>query len=86
VWVQQHEYKVVGTALERARRRAGLSQQELAQRLSKPQSFVSNYESGQRRVDVLELLLIAAAIDANAGKLLTEIKLHFASKTQRKKL
>ena len=34
---------------------AGLTQEEVAQRLGKPQSFVSKCESGERRVDVVEL-------------------------------
>lgn len=38
------------------RKQAGLGQVELAELLGKPQSFVSKYESGERRLDVLELL------------------------------
>lgn len=38
-----------------ARRRAGLTQVQAAKRLGKPQSYVSSCESGQRRVDLLEL-------------------------------
>jgi transcriptional regulator with XRE-family HTH domain len=34
---------------------AGLRQTDVAKRLGKPQSFVSNYESGERRLDLLEL-------------------------------
>jgi transcriptional regulator with XRE-family HTH domain len=41
--------------LRLARERAGLSQVEVARRLGKPQSFVSKCESGERRVDVVEL-------------------------------
>ena len=39
-----------------------VTQQELAKRLAKPQSFVSEYERGQRRVDVVELLVISRAL------------------------
>jgi len=38
---------------------AALSQTEAARRLGKPQSFVSKCESGERRVDVVELLAFA---------------------------
>lgn len=41
--------------LREARRDAGLSQVEVARALRKPQSFVSKCESGERRVDVVEL-------------------------------
>ncbi len=62
MWVQPREYAVVGAALAAARDRAGLTQAQLAQLLRKPQSFVSNYERGQRRIDVLELLRIVEAL------------------------
>jgi transcriptional regulator with XRE-family HTH domain len=48
---------------------SAITQQDLASRLGKPQSFVSNYEIGQRRVDLLEFVKIAAAIGANPEKL-----------------
>jgi transcriptional regulator with XRE-family HTH domain len=39
--------------------RAGLTQTEAARRLGKPQSYVSKCESGERRVDVVELKALA---------------------------
>jgi transcriptional regulator with XRE-family HTH domain len=41
--------------LIQARREAGLTQTEVARALRRPQSFVSKCESGERRVDVIEL-------------------------------
>lgn len=41
---------------------AGLRQKDLAQRLGQPQSFVSKYESGERRLDLLELRQICQAV------------------------
>ena len=41
--------------LRQVRTEAGLSQTDLAARLKKPQSFVSKYESGERRLDLIEL-------------------------------
>ncbi len=38
---------------------AGLTQVEVANRLKRPQSFVSKIESGERRVDAVELSELA---------------------------
>ena len=47
--------------LKRARLDAGLTQMEAAAKLRRPQSFVSKSESGERRVDVIELEEFAKA-------------------------
>jgi len=73
VWVQQREYGEVGAALARARGRARLTQKQLATRLRKPQSFVSNYERGQRRIDILELLRVVEALGGNPVQIFREI-------------
>jgi transcriptional regulator with XRE-family HTH domain len=73
VWVQPKEYKHVGAALAAARDRAGLTQAQLAKLLRKPQSFVSNYERGQRRIDVLELLRIVEALRGDARAVFKDI-------------
>jgi transcriptional regulator with XRE-family HTH domain len=44
------------------RREAGLTQHQVSERLSRPQSFIASVETGQRRVDVVELLDLAKAI------------------------
>jgi transcriptional regulator with XRE-family HTH domain len=72
-WVQREHYQVVGAALEAARQRANMTQVELARRLGKPQSFVSAYEVGKRRVDVIEFLLIARTLGADLLDIFAEI-------------
>jgi hypothetical protein len=52
---------------------ANLTQQELAARLGKPQSFVSELERGQRRLDVVELLVISRALGADPLEVSAEI-------------
>jgi transcriptional regulator with XRE-family HTH domain len=47
-----------------------MKQVDLAQALGRSQSFVSNYERGERRVDVAEFVLIARVLGADAGALL----------------
>ena len=73
MWVQPKEYKVVGAVLAAARDRAGLTQTQLARLLRKPQSFVSSYERGQRRIDVLELLRIVEALEGDARTVFMDI-------------
>ncbi len=73
VWVSPEEHRIVGTVLAEFRTRAGLRQQDLAAKLGKPQSFVSAYESGQRRIDVLELTRIASAMGVDARDVFAEI-------------
>ena len=73
LWVEAEQYKIVGACLAAARRQANVTQQELAARLGKPQSFISEYERGQRRVDVVELLVISRALGADPVELFAEI-------------
>ncbi len=65
MWVTPKDYAALGRCLAEVRQGAGVTQDELAVRLQKPQSFISAYERGQRRVDVLELLLILRALGAD---------------------
>jgi transcriptional regulator with XRE-family HTH domain len=53
-----------------ARKAAGLTQAELALRLRCHQSFVARLESGERRVDVVELIVLARALQIDAVTLL----------------
>jgi transcriptional regulator with XRE-family HTH domain len=48
--------------LRQTRIDAGLNQVELAKKLNRPQSFVSKYESGERRLDLVELRQICQAL------------------------
>lgn len=48
--------------LRDVRLEAGLTQVELAARIDNDQAYVSRYESGQRRLDVLEVREICQAI------------------------
>jgi transcriptional regulator with XRE-family HTH domain len=47
------------------RKKAGLTQQELAKRLRRPQSFVAKYEGGERRIDIVEFLWLVRAMKAD---------------------
>jgi transcriptional regulator with XRE-family HTH domain len=52
-------YATVLQRLRQARKAAGITQVEAAKSLRRPQSYISNCESGERRIDVVELLEFA---------------------------
>lgn len=53
--VHSRRYHEILVRLRRARQEAGLTQVEVADALGRPQSYVSKCESGERRIDVIEL-------------------------------
>jgi transcriptional regulator with XRE-family HTH domain len=53
--VHQEAYRRFLVRLRSAREQAALTQVEVAERLGRPQSYVSKCESGERRLDVIEL-------------------------------
>ena len=55
------------------REQAGLTQVDVARALGRHQPFISNIEAGQRRVDVVELLDLAAAIGFDPGELIEKL-------------
>ncbi len=80
MWIPPEDHKAVGRILSQARKDRGVTQVEMARRLGKPQSFVSSYEAGQRRVDVLELLRIAQALELSAEDLFSAMAAATAEK------
>lgn len=61
----------MGEAARRLRRERGLTQKELALRMGVPQSWVSNIESGQRRLGLLEALDFCSALSFELAHLVT---------------
>lgn len=57
--IYSKRYKALCAALVSARKAAKMTQQELADKLKKPQSFVAKYEKGERRLDMAEFTVIA---------------------------
>jgi transcriptional regulator with XRE-family HTH domain len=74
LWIEAQQYQTVGACLAAARRRANLTQIEAAERLGRTQTFISEIERGLRRVDVLELIVIAHALSADPCRLFAEIE------------
>jgi transcriptional regulator with XRE-family HTH domain len=59
------EHSVFCSIMIETRKKAGLTQQQLAKRLRKSQSFVAKYEGGERRIDVVEFLEVVRAMNAD---------------------
>ena len=68
--IHDPEYAELIARLRAARRRARLSQAEVAKRLGKPQSFVSKVETCERRLDVLEAIAFSRVLGVTLDSLL----------------
>ncbi len=59
-WDEKRE--VLTALLKALRSEAGLTQTEMANLLGKPQSYVSKYESGERRLDFVEVMEVCEGL------------------------
>jgi transcriptional regulator with XRE-family HTH domain len=69
---QSPKYKAFLRRLHAARLAAGLTQEQVARALGRPQSFVSKCETGERRLDVLELESLARVYGRGLGFFVAE--------------
>lgn len=73
------EHKILLKLLKKIRIEAGLRQVDLAKKLKVPQSMISKYEVGERRVDLLELREICAALGVSLVEVVEQFE-HLLSK------
>lgn len=73
-WVVSADYRAVIKAISNARKECGVSQRELARRLGKHPSFVNKTEQLERRLDILEFIAIAEALELDPMKLLATVR------------
>lgn len=59
------KYRILPGFLRNMREKAGLTQREIGKRLKKPQSYVYNCETANRRVDITEFIAWARACGIN---------------------
>lgn len=71
--IYSEKHKKLCRFLTEARKKAGLTQQDLADKIGKPQSFIAKYEGGERRLDVIELMEVAAIISLDAKTILKTV-------------
>ena len=70
------EYRALLERLIWARRKAQFTQLELASRIHRPQSFVSKYERGERRLDVLEFVRVCHVLEVDPCNIIRDIEVH----------
>lgn len=68
------EYRSLIDALAEIRTDLGVSQRELARRVNKPPSFINKIEMLERRLDILEFIVIAEALGYKADDLIRQIR------------
>lgn len=66
-------YEQLQRALMDARQSIHLTQQEVASLLGKPQSYISKYESGERRLDVVEFLEVCEVLKVKPVSILKRL-------------
>lgn len=62
--------------LRELRKEANLTQAQLAEVLRRPQSFVSKVESGERRLDLVELETVCVALGTTLGAFVGRYESH----------
>lgn len=70
---QDPRYEKLQTLLKELRKQQGIKQQDLAELLGKPQSYVSKYEVGDRNIDLIELIDVAKSLDLEPAKAISDL-------------
>lgn len=68
-----NNYQLLLQLLVATRKKANITQQELAKKLGKNQSYISKYENSERRLDMIEVIAIMKAMGANPTELMNNI-------------
>jgi transcriptional regulator with XRE-family HTH domain len=66
-------YQLFLSMLVSARQEKGFSQRDVAKKLKKIQSYVSKYERGERRLDVVEFLDVAKVLDVDPHEIINRL-------------
>ena len=84
--IYTEQYRILIQLLVEKRNESGLTQQALSKRLGKPQSYVSKYENGERRLDVIEFLTIAKALKADPCDVIRKMEQSLPSTNNERKV
>ncbi len=70
---QDPRYDILQSLLKELRKGKNIRQQELAERLCRPQSYVSKYESGDRNIDLIELIDVCKSLELDPAKVIEDL-------------
>lgn len=68
-----NNYQLLLQLLVTAMKKSGITQQQLAKKLGKNQSYISKYENAERRLDIIEVIAISKAINFNPVELMNDM-------------
>ena len=68
--IYQERYKAFIKELVLARKASGLTQMQVAEKLSKPQSYIAKVEGADRKLDVMEFVELCQAINVDPTTLI----------------
>jgi len=72
--IYRHEHAVLLSLLKKHRNEAGLTQVQCSKALGRPQSFMSDVESGTRRLDIVQLRDLCKVLGITLPELTTELE------------
>lgn len=67
-------YRTLLSELKGARKNAGMTQAELAAKIGRPQSFIAKIENAERRIDVVELVVLARLLEVDPAAFFARIE------------
>ncbi len=71
--IYSDEHTRLRVALKRERKTAGLRQVELAKRTNRSQAYISKFENGDLRLDVIDFVTVCHAIGCDPHSILNEV-------------
>lgn len=71
--LRTRRYEALRKILKQSRNKLGLSQAEVASRIGRPQTYISDIETGVRRIDIIEFLRLAEILEIDPAKTIASI-------------
>lgn len=78
------QHLAVLKVLRQIREEAGLTQAELASKIEHPQSYVSKYENGERRLNIVDLVVLCEALNVSLTSFAAKLEKELAVPASRR--